>query len=159
MKKIIGAGSLIVDIAGYAARLPVAGETTLGRTLRLGPGGKGNNQMTAAHRAGTEAVIIGRLGADLLGDLVRRHYADEGMTMRYIQTAEQSETGSALIEVDTVTGQNRIIVVKGACDDITAEEVQAAEADFSDCDLVLTQLETSMVSGLPVGCDRGAKGL
>ena len=52
MGKIIGTGSLIVDIAGYAPHLPVDGETTLGSSLKLGPGGKGSNQLTAAHRAG-----------------------------------------------------------------------------------------------------------
>jgi ribokinase len=146
MKKIIGTGSLIVDIAGYATRLPVAGETTLGQTLRLGPGGKGNNQMTAAHRAGAETIIIGKIGTDFLSQLMLRHYADEGMSTRYIKTTDKNVTGSALIEIDTQTAQNRIIVVKGACDEVTAEEVLEAEADFAGCDLVLTQLETSLES-------------
>ena len=146
MKKIIGAGSLIVDIAGYATRLPVAGESTLGQTIRMGPGGKGNNQMTAVHRAGAEAILIGKLGADFLSDVMRRHYADEGMSTRYIKVADKSVTGGALIEIDTQTAQNRIIVIKGACDEITAEEVREAEAEFATCDLVLTQLETSLES-------------
>ena len=148
MKKIIGAGSLIVDITGYADRLPVAGETALGKTLRFGPGGKGNNQMTAAHRAGAEAVVIGRVGSDWLRTLMLRHYRDAGMSTRYVKVSEKSETGSALIEVDAASGQNRIIVVKGACDEISAEDVREAEADFASCDLVLTQLETSLESVL-----------
>jgi ribokinase len=112
----------------------------------MGAGGKGNNQMTAVHRAGAEAILIGKLGADFLSDVMRRHYADEGMSTRYIKVADKSVTGGALIEIDTRTAQNRIIVVKGACDEITAEEVQEAEADFAACDLVLTQLETSLES-------------
>ena len=52
MAKIIGPGSLIVDVTGFAPHLPVAGETTKGTTLRFGPGGKGSNQAVAAHRAG-----------------------------------------------------------------------------------------------------------
>jgi len=155
MRKIIGAGSLIVDIAGYASRLPVDGETVLGQTLRLGPGGKGNNQMTAAHRAGAEAIIIGRVGADSLGDIMLRHYADEGMSTRYVKVSGKSETGSALIEVNTQSAQNRIIIIKGACDEITAAEVTEAEQDFAACDLVLTQLETSMESVLE--CKRLAR--
>ena len=146
MGKIVGVGSLIVDIAAFTDHFPVAGETTLGKTLRFGPGGKGNNQMTAAHRAGTEAVIIGRVGKDRLGDLMLAHYRSEGMTAKYIKVSETSETGSALIEVETGSGQNRIIIVKGACAEITAADVREAESEFASCDLVVTQLETGIES-------------
>ena len=145
MGKIVGVGSLIVDIAAFTDHFPVAGETTLGKTLKFGPGGKGNNQMTAAHRAGAEAVIIGRVGKDWLGELMRAHYRNEGMTDRYIKVSDHSETGSALIEVESA-GQNRIIIVKGACAEITAQDVREAESEFADCDLVITQLETSIES-------------
>ena len=47
MGKVIGPGSLIVDVAAYAAHLPVHGETVMGSSLKLGPGGKGSNQLTA----------------------------------------------------------------------------------------------------------------
>lgn len=147
MAKIIGAGSLIVDITGYAAHLPVHGETSLGDRLVFGPGGKGNNQMTAASRAGVEAVIISRMGKDFLSSIMAAHYEREGMSTKYIK-ADDAETGSALIEVDTTTAQNRIIVIKGACDHVTAQDVYAAEGDFADADAVITQLETSIESVL-----------
>ena len=148
MPKIIGPGSLIVDITGYADRLPVAGETALGKTLRFGPGGKGNNQMTAAHRAGAEAIVIGRVGSDWLGELMLRHYREENMSARYLKVSATAETGSALIEVESSSGQNRIIVVKGACDELSADDVREAENDFASCDIALTQLETSLASVL-----------
>ena len=146
MGKIVGVGSLIVDIAAFTDHFPVAGETALGKTLRFGPGGKGSNQMTAAHRAGAEAVIIGRVGQDRLGELMLAHYRSEGMTAKYIKLSAENETGSALIEVETGSGQNRIIIVKGACAEITADDVREAESEFASCDLVVTQLETSIGS-------------
>lgn len=145
MAKIIGVGSLIVDITGYAEHLPVHGETGLGQRLVFGPGGKGNNQMTAANRAGAQAVIISRMGRDFLSSIMAAHYENEGMNTKYIK-ADDAETGSALIEVDTTTAQNRIIVIKGACDNITAADVYEAEADFADADAVIAQLETSVES-------------
>lgn len=148
MKKVVGAGSLIVDITGYAAHLPVDGETTLGSAIRLGPGGKGNNQITAAHRAGVQTKIISKVGTDSLADILLGHYKSEGMSTEYIETVENGITGAALIEVNEESAQNRIIVVKGVNDDITAKDVDAAEADFADCGAVLTQLETSMESVL-----------
>ena len=56
MAKIVGPGSLIADVTAFAPHLPVGGETVKGTSVRFGPGGKGSNQMTAAHRAGTRAI-------------------------------------------------------------------------------------------------------
>ncbi len=143
MAKIIGPGSVLVDITGFAPHLPVAGETTKGTTVRFGPGGKGNNQMTAAHRAGAETKIISKRGEDFLGQIVKNHYQTEGMSEQYILVDPNGETGSALIEIDEATAQNRIIVILAANGEVTREQVMAAEADFADCDAVLTQLETT----------------
>lgn len=144
MAKIIGPGSLIVDVTGYAPHLPVAGETTKGSTLRFGPGGKGSNQMTAAHRAGSEVKIISRRGNDVLGQILKHHYTAEGMSEEHVEVSPNAETGSALIEIDEATAQNRIIVILGANGTITREQVLAAESDFADCDAVLTQFETTV---------------
>jgi ribokinase len=144
MAKIIGPGSLVVDVTGFAPHLPVAGETTKGSTLRFGPGGKGNNQLTAAHRAGSEVKIISRRGDDVLGQIMKKHYDTEGMSEEYIVVDPNGETGSALIEIDESNAQNRIIVILAANEQVTRENVLAAEKDFADCDAVLTQFETTI---------------
>ncbi len=143
MAKIIGPGSLIVDVTGFAPHLPVAGETTKGSTLRFGPGGKGSNQMTAAHRAGAEVKIIGRRGNDVLGQILKTHYETEGMSEEYVEVVGGDESGSALIEIDEGSAQNRIIVILAANERVGRESVLRAEADFADCDAVLTQFETT----------------
>ena len=143
MAKIIGPGSLIVDVTGYAPHLPVAGETTKGSTLRFGPGGKGSNQMTAAHRAGSDVRIISCRGDDVLGQILKKHYATEGMSEQYVKIDPAAETASALIEIDESDAQNRIIVILAANEQVGRESVLAAEADFADADAVLTQFETT----------------
>ena len=143
MAKIVGPGSLIVDVTGFAPHLPVAGETTKGSTLRFGPGGKGSNQLTAAHRAGSEVKIIGRRGDDVLGAILKKHYETEGMSEEHVEVDPKGETGSALIEIDESDAQNRIIVIFAANEQVGAENVYAAEKDFADCDAVLTQFETT----------------
>ncbi len=143
MAKIVGPGSLIVDVTGFAPHLPVAGETTKGSTLRFGPGGKGSNQMTAAHRAGAEVKLISRRGNDVLGQILKNHYATEGMSEQYIEVADTDESGSALIEIDEGTAQNRIIVILAANERVGRASVERAEAEFADCDAVLTQFETT----------------
>lgn len=144
MAKIVGPGSLIVDITGFAPHLPVAGETTKGTTLRMGPGGKGSNQMTAAHRAGSEVKIIGRRGEDATGRILEEHYLKEGMSQEYIVVNKDDESGSALIEIDERDAQNRIIVILAANEKVNEDNVYAAEKEFADCDAVLTQFETTV---------------
>lgn len=141
---IIGPGSSNVDLTGFAPRLPAAGETVMGNALHVGPGGKGSNQMTAAARAGGDVYFITRIGQDVFGETLRRHFTNEGFRFDYITSPEGEATGTALIEIDEKDGQNRIMVIPAANQHMTAADVMAAEADFAGADAVLTQLEISM---------------
>ena len=145
-RKIVNVGSMIIDFACYAPSLPVAGETTLGDSSKLGPGGKGSNQGTASHRAGGDVRMVGKIGNDALATIITEHYIREGMSLAHVTRSEKSDTGVALIEIDTKTAQNRIIVVKGANADLSAADVREAEADFADAGVCMTQLETSLES-------------
>lgn len=142
--KIIGPGSSNVDLTGFAPHLPVAGETVMGTDMHIGPGGKGSNQMTAAARAGGEVYFITRIGQDVFGETMRRHFAGEGFCTAYITAPAGETTGCALIEIDQQDGQNRIMVIPGANLHLTPADVAAAEGDFADADAVIAQLEIPM---------------
>ncbi len=141
MSKVIVVGSLNVDLTVYTPHFPVAGETVIGSTLRIGMGGKGSNQATAAHRCGGDVCMVGCIGKDAMSDVVRRHYENEGMSRAYITESDTVETGTALIEVDA-SGQNRIVVVTGANAEVSAAQVEKAAAEMQEIGAVLTQLET-----------------
>jgi ribokinase len=142
--KIIGPGSSNVDLTGFAPHLPVAGETVMGTNMHISVGGKGSNQMTAAARAGGEVYFITRIGQDVFGDTLRRHFEGEGFCTAYIASLAEETTGCALIEIDQQDGQNRIMVIPGANLHLTPADVMAAEGDFSDADAVIAQLEIPM---------------
>jgi ribokinase len=105
-------GSINVDLIVPVPRLPRPGETVLGGEYVLFPGGKGANQALAAHRAGTEVVLAGAVGADSFArialDLLRR----DGVDTRLVQVVEQP-TGCAAIMVSS-EGENTIAVAPGA---------------------------------------------
>ncbi len=142
MAKIIVVGSINVDITAYADRFPRDGETIFGNDLKFGPGGKGSNQATAAARAGGDVCMIARVGKDVLSGVVHEHYANEKMSEKYISVSDSLPTGSAIIEVSAENGQNKIIVLPGSNGELSSKDVIAAEKEFADCDILLTQLET-----------------
>lgn len=74
------------------------------------------------------------------------HHEKEKMCRDYIKKDNSAATGTALIEVSSETAENRIIVIKGVCDNVSSGDILAAEKEFEKCDVVLTQLETNIES-------------
>ena len=146
MGKIVCVGSANVDIVATAKHLPVGGETVMGSALSFGPGGKGSNQVTAAHRAGAELVFVTKIGDDPLAATLTEHYKKDGISMKYVEVVPGAVTSTALIEVDGQTAQNSIVVVAPLLETISEADVARAEAEFAAADVVLVQYETSVES-------------
>jgi ribokinase len=133
-------GSFVADLAFRTNRIPVWGETLMGNEFKLGPGGKGSNQAVAAARAGGRVSFISKLGPDSFGDMARALYKTEGIDTRFLFTT-QSATGAATIIIDAHKGENAIIVVPGACFEVTSEEVDQARALVAGSSVFVAQLE------------------
>ncbi|MDR2784538.1 MAG: ribokinase [Treponema sp.] len=135
-------GSFVVDLTARTPHMPVPGETVLGRSFKLGPGGKGCNQATAAARAGSRVSLITKLGDDEFGKIAVRSLTADGINLDYTPITKDETTGTALILVDD-SGENMIVVTLGACGTITRNEVFAAEETIRKSSVVVLQLETS----------------
>lgn len=133
-------GIYAADLNFRAARQPAMGETILGSSFAMGPGGKGSNQSVAAARAGAQVSFITKLGKDNFGDAALAMYAKEGITALAPQDPNNS-TGAAYIFVDETTGQNAIIVVPGAAGTIGVSDVEAARSTIQNAKIFMTQLE------------------
>lgn len=77
--RIVVFGSYVTDLTGRGTRFPVPGETVLGASFQMGPGGKGSNQAVAAFRAGGDVTLVTKLGRDAFGRAARDFYTAEGM--------------------------------------------------------------------------------
>lgn len=141
--KITVVGSFLVDVAAYAPRFPVDGETVICDYMKLGPGGKGSNQATAANRAGGDVTMITKIGTDPMAEICLGHYRKEGMRTDCIFTSATKPTGIALIEINR-QGQNRILIDLGANEDLTDQEIEAAENIIAKSDILLLQNETTV---------------
>lgn len=142
-KHVVIMGSYVADVAFRTTKLPTWGETHMGAAFQLGPGGKGSNQAVAAARAGASASFISKLGRDPFGDLARKTYREEGIDTQHL-FATESATGAAAIIIDAERGENAIIVVPGACYELTPEEVDQARPLIANASAFVAQLELSI---------------
>ena len=140
-KPIVVFGSFVVDLTSRSKGLPVPGQTILGSWFKYGPGGKGSNQAVAAHRAGADVTLVTKLGPDVFADVALDFYRAEGMRTDYILRDERNATGVALILVDEESAQNEIVVVPGACQNITPEDVERCRGLIEGASIVLFQHE------------------
>jgi ribokinase len=137
---VVVMGSYVTDMAFRTAKLPAWGETFMGSGFALGPGGKGSNQAVAAARAGARVSFISKLGRDSLGEMARQLFRAEGIDTSYLCSTD-SATGAAAIIVDSERGENAIVVVPGACFELTPEEVAAARPLLAQALVFVAQLE------------------
>ncbi len=140
-KRVTVMGSFVADLAFRTSQLPAWGQTIMGSEFRLGPGGKGSNQAVAAARLGGKVSFITKLGNDPFGDLARTTYKEEHIDSRFCFDTPEHATGAAAIIVHDVKGENGIIVVPGACFQLTIEDVDSAISLISESSVFLTQLE------------------
>ena len=150
-------GVFNADTTYRTARVPEAGETLMGTGFVLGPGGKGSNQAVAAARAGAEVAMISRLGRDAFGEMARRVWAEAGVTPA-VREDDEMPTGAACILVEEATGQNRIIVARGAASRMDAGDAEAQAEAIRAAQVFLVQLEQPLEAarrGLEIAREAG----
>lgn len=133
-------GSANVDLTIFNDVFPRPGETIFGKKFDLGFGGKGANQAVAARLCGANVGMVARVGSDLFGPATIKNFESLGIDATYVPIAEGVSSGVAPIFVDS-SGQNRIIVVKGANDTLSPEDVDAAAPLLRKADTIVLQFE------------------
>lgn len=121
-------GSINLDLIFSLPRLPHAGETVLGPSTRLEPGGKGANQAVAAARDGADVVMVGAVGRDALGAGALRLLREARVDLTGV-IATDTSTGCAAIMVDP-NGANAIAVGSGA--NLLARASQVKDTSLRD---------------------------
>ncbi|MGA3168209.1 MAG: ribokinase [Terriglobia bacterium] len=133
-------GSANVDLTTFIDEFPRPGETIFGRKFDLGFGGKGANQAVAARLCGASVAMVAKVGSDLFGPATIKNFESLGIDASHVGIAEGVSSGVAPIFVDQ-NGQNRIIVVKGANDTLSPEDVDAAAPLLRKADTIVLQFE------------------
>ena len=155
--KVVILGVFVADTAYRADRPPRMGETILGNSFALGPGGKGSNQAVAAARLGADVSFITRLGNDAFAEMALATWAEAGVKPAVIRVPD-SYTGAAYIFVEEATGDNAIIIAPGAAATISPADLDANAGLIADAAVFVTQLEQPLeaaLRGLRIARDNG----
>ena len=137
---IVVVGSANIDLTTFTDAFPRPGETIFGREFHLGFGGKGANQAVAASLCGARVSMVARLGDDLFGPATVANFKKLGIDTTHVHITPGVSSGVAPIFVDS-SGQNRILVVKGANDKLVPADIDAAADLLRSADCIVLQLE------------------
>jgi len=157
MGQIVILGVFVADTTFRAARMPKMGETILGDSFVLGPGGKGSNQAVAAGKLGGDVSFITRLGKDDFAKLALKTWQDAQVKPAIIED-EENNTGAAFIFVDTKNGDNAIIIAPGAAGQITPDILHHNKTLITESRIFMTQLEQPVevaLEGLKLAREHG----
>ncbi len=140
--KVAVVGSLVMDLVFRAGHRPEPGETLLGEDFGMFLGGKGFNQAVGCKRLGAGVTLVGRIGRDLFGDMFIRKLEQEKMGTEFVMRDDETGTGVACPVVFS-DGQNSIIGVPRANMRLSVTEVEAAESEIAQADMLMLQFEVN----------------
>ena len=150
--RILVVGSFVMDVIATTERVPAAGQTVYGKSFHTAPGGKGANQALQCARLGAQVTMMGCVGDDLFGRqlLDPPRAAGVDVSRVVVRSGISSGVGHVTLEVTEHTAQNRIVVIPGANQTLTVEEVSWLKAEMPSFDMVLLQLEIPIEVNLAV---------
>jgi ribokinase len=136
---VVVVGSINVDQVVTVDRLPLPGETLIGSSMTLSPGGKGANQAVAAARRGARTVMIGAVGDDGRADDALPYLRSSGVDVSGVDTVP-GPTGLAIVSVGG-DSENTIVVVPGANGAVGASAVGSHSSALSEAAVIVLQGE------------------
>lgn len=135
---VVGAAN--IDLISYVPRLPRLGETLHGTRFQMGYGGKGANQAVMAAKLGAEVSMVTKLGRDVFGAGTLANFREWGVDTEHVSFTDAAFSGVAPIAVDP-EGNNAIIIVTGANDLLSEEDVERARPAIAAASVLVCQLE------------------
>lgn len=140
-------GSYIEALVMETPRLPLKGETLMGRNFRRTWGGKGSNQAVQVARLGAHTRFVSMVGADSSGDqflqLMDHEHIERGCVFRH----PELPTASGFI-ICTPDGHNVITIDIAALGALGSVEINTALVGIKSGDVALLQLEIPLETAL-----------
>jgi ribokinase len=136
-------GACNIDLISYVPRLPSLGDTLHGTRFHMGFGGKGANQAVMAAKLGSRVTMVSKLGRDVFGRNTLENFKRRQVNTAHLHLTDQAFSGVAPICVDS-DGNNSIVIVTGANDLLTLEEIEASRQAIRQSGILICQLEVPL---------------
>ena len=136
--RIVVVGSCYVDMAIKCDQFPMPGEQVLGSGFSCNCAGGGANQSIAAVMCDCEVAIVGKVGADCFGQMVRDLLQESTVEINLLEVADAKNSGVIMTYVNS-DGENSSIVTPGANFAIQPEYIEsvAVEQAIAGADICL----------------------
>jgi len=141
--EILVIGSFMMDLVVRTPRAPENGETLIGTSFSIFPGGKGANQAVSSARLGGKVTMVGKVGIDHFGDQALDALNKENVNTQYILRDSEIPTGVGSVTLEE-NGDNRIIVVPGANLNFTIDELENIKHLIMNAKVIVLQLEMDL---------------
>ena len=141
MKNILIIGSINIDLVINTDILPKLGETIHGRNFMTAYGGKGANQAVAVAKLYGKADMIGAVGSDEFGKLLKGNLEANHVETKGVKIAD---TNSGVAVITVCGGDNHIILDGGANDAVSPAWIDENLDLIKNADIVIFQLEIPM---------------
>lgn len=133
----------MTDLVTNVTRMPERGETIEAPSFFIAHGGKGANQAVAAAKLGSRVLFVGKVGNDAFGAAALENFSAHRIDTRYTGIVAGVPSGVAPIFVEP-SGENRILIIKGANDRLSVDDVDAVRDELARCDAIVLQLEVPL---------------
>lgn len=140
MNKVCVLGSINMDLVIRVNEMPKEGETILSESFEKISGGKGANQAVAARRCGNIVSMIGKIGKDDNGKILKGLLEEDSIDTNLIFEDENEPTGMAVITVNK-NGNNSITVISGSNMTLNKDEIEKSKEIIENSDILISQFE------------------
>ncbi|MCL5102991.1 MAG: ribokinase [Armatimonadetes bacterium] len=138
--RVLVVGSINMDMFARVDEFPKAGETVIGSDFFNMVGGKGCNQAITIAGLGCQASFVARVGSDSFGEQMLAVLRESGVDTTFVARDGGSPSGVALVNVDR-TGENTVVVIPGANQLLSEDDVSKLESEISSASVLVAQLE------------------
>ncbi len=147
MGRVTVVGSYIVALVMDTDRIPVEGETVLGRNYHTTHGGKGSNMACCAARLQADATFMGKIGKDSFGDDFLSLLKKEGVGDKGVLFAEHLPTAVGFI-IFSSKGTNSIVIDIAANGDFLPKDIESNQNIIESSNVILSPLEIPLKTAL-----------
>lgn len=147
MSKVTIVGSYIVALVMDVDRIPLEGESLIGRNFHTTHGGKGSNMAACASRLGASTRFLGKVGRDAFGEGFLALLDEENVDRQAVLISSTKPTAVGFI-VFSETGSNVIVIDMAANGDFLPADIAVHSDVITSSPVALAPLEIPLATAL-----------